>query len=41
VGQDFSNADKGKTFKKGGDTMASKMDSKMIAKRKPMMPVVA
>jgi hypothetical protein len=30
VGQDFSNADKGKTFKKGGDTMM---------KKKPMMPV--
>ena len=39
VGRDFSNADKGKTFKKGGNTMASKMDSKMMAKRKPMMPV--
>ena len=39
VGQDFSNADKGKTFKKGGDTMASKMDAKTMAKRKPMMPV--
>lgn len=39
VGKDFSNADKGKTFKKGGNTMASKMDSKMMAKRKPMMPV--
>jgi hypothetical protein len=31
VGQDFSNADKGKTFKKGGDTM--------MMKKKPMMPV--
>ena len=31
VGRDFSNADKGKTFKKGGDTMASKMDPKMMA----------
>ena len=39
VGRDFSNADKGKTFKKGGDTMASKMNPKMMAKRKPMMPV--
>ena len=39
VGQDFSNADKGKIFKKGGDIMASKMDAKMMAKRKPMMPV--
>jgi hypothetical protein len=46
VGRDFSNADKGKTFKKGGDTMASKMDPKMLAammaaKRpaRPQMPV--
>jgi hypothetical protein len=43
VGRDFSNADKGKTFKKGGDTMASKMDPKMMAvmaaARKPKMPV--
>ena len=44
VGQDFSNADKGKTFKKGGDTMATKRDPKMMAalmaaKRKPQMPV--
>ena len=31
VGRDFSNADKGKTFKKGGDTMASKMDPRMMA----------
>jgi hypothetical protein len=31
VGRDFSNADKGKSFKKGGDTMASKMDPKMMA----------
>ena len=31
VGQDFSNADKGKTFKKGGTTM--------MMKKKPMMPV--
>jgi len=31
VGKDFSNADKGKTFKKGGDTMATKMDPKMMA----------
>jgi len=30
VGQDFSNADKGKTFKRGGD-MATKMDPKMMA----------
>jgi len=36
VGQDFSNADKGKTFKQGGD-MASKMNPgfmAMIAKKK-------
>jgi hypothetical protein len=26
VGQDFSKADKGKTFKQGGNTMASKMN---------------
>ena len=44
VGRDFSNADKGKTFKKGGDTMASKMDPRMMAammaaKRRPQMPV--
>ena len=43
VGRDFSNADKGKTFKKGGDTMASKMDPKMMAvmkkARNPRMPV--
>ena len=30
VGKDFSNADKGKTFKRGGD-MATKMDPKMMA----------
>jgi hypothetical protein len=43
VGQEFSNADKGKTFKKGGDTMASKMNPKMMAmmaaRKKPSMPV--
>jgi hypothetical protein len=43
VGQEFSNADKGKTFKKGGDTMASKMNPKMMAmmaaRKKPAMPV--
>ena len=45
VGQDFSKADKGKTFNKGGDTMASKMSSKLdpkmmaalMSKKKPMM----
>jgi len=40
VGQEFSNADKGKTFKKGGDIMASKMSPKimamMAARKKPM-----
>jgi len=39
VGQDFSNADKGKKFSKGGDTMASKMNPgfmAMIAKKKGM-----
>ncbi len=30
VGKEFSNADKGKTFKRGGE-MASKMDPKMMA----------
>ena len=44
VGQDFSKADKGKTFKKGGDIMATKRNPKMMAalmaaKRKPVMPV--
>jgi hypothetical protein len=37
VGKDFNNADKGKSFKKGGDTMASKMNPgfmAMIAKKK-------
>jgi hypothetical protein len=41
VGKDFNTADKGKTFKKGGDTMA-KMDPKiamMMAKKKPAMPM--
>ena len=43
VGRDFSNADKGKTFKKGGDTMASKMNPKMMAvmakAKNPRMPM--
>ena len=37
VGKDFSNADKGKSFSKGGDTMATKMNPgfmAMIAKKK-------
>ena len=37
VGKDFSNADKNRTFSKGGDTMASKMNPgfmAMIAKKK-------
>ena len=37
VGQDFSTADKGKKFSKGGDTMASKMNPgfmAMMAKKK-------
>jgi hypothetical protein len=41
VGKEFNSADKGKTFKKGGDTMA-KMDPKMammMAKKKPAMPM--
>lgn len=40
VGQDFSNADKGKTFKQGGD-MASKMNPgfmAMMAKKKGTAP---
>jgi hypothetical protein len=41
VGKDFSNADKGKTFKRGGE-MATKMDPKMMAmmmkKKSPMAP---
>ena len=41
VGKDFSNADKGKSFSKGGD-MATKMDPKMLAmmmaKKKGMAP---
>ena len=38
MGQDFSNADKGKTFKRGGE-MATKMNPgfmAMMAKKKPM-----
>ena len=37
VGKDFSNADKGRKFSKGGDTMASKMNPgfmAMMAKKK-------
>ena len=41
VGKDFSNADKGKSFSKGGD-MATKMDPKMLAmmmaKKRGMRP---
>ena len=41
VGKDFSNADKGKSFSKGGD-MATKMDPRMMAmmmaKKKGMAP---
>lgn len=40
MGQDFSNADKGKTFKQGGD-MASKMNPgfmAMMAKKKGTAP---
>ncbi|NBO85997.1 MAG: hypothetical protein EBV38_06200 [Burkholderiaceae bacterium] len=41
VGKEFSNADKGKTFKRGGE-MATKMDPKMMAmmakKKSPMAP---
>ena len=38
VGQDFSNADKGRKFSKGGDTMATKMNPRiaaMMAAKKP------
>jgi hypothetical protein len=31
VGKEFSNADKGRKFSKGGDTMASKMNPGMMA----------
>ena len=31
VGQDFSKADKGKSFKQGGNTMATKMDPRVMA----------
>ena len=37
VGKEFNNADKGKSFKKGGDTMAGKMNPgfmAMMAKKK-------
>ena len=40
VGKDFSNADKNRTFSKGGDTMASKMNPgfmAMMAKKKSGM----
>jgi hypothetical protein len=44
VGKEFSNADKGKTFKRGGE-MATKMDPKMMAmmmkKKSPMAPAAA
>jgi len=30
VGQDFNKADKGRKFSKGGDTMATKMDPRMM-----------
>jgi len=31
VGKDFASADKGRKFSKGGDTMATKMDPRMLA----------
>jgi len=45
VGKDFTNADKGKTFKKGGD-MATKMNPQMMAalvqkKKAPAKPTTA
>ena len=36
VGKDFSNADKGKTFKRGGDMAKANPFMKMIAKKKAM-----
>jgi len=46
VGQDFANADKGRKFSKGGDTMATKMDPRvlqmmMARKRAAMAPMAA
>jgi len=44
VGKDFSNADKGRKFSKGGDTMASKMNPgfmAMMAKKKDGMTKMA
>jgi len=43
VGKEFSNADKGRKFSKGGDTMASKMNPGMMAmmKKKDAMPKMA
>ena len=41
VGQDFTKADKGRKFSKGGDTMASKMNPgfmAMMAKKKGAAP---
>ena len=41
MGQDFTKADKGKKFSKGGDTMASKMNPgfmAMMAKKKGAAP---
>ena len=36
MGQDFSNADKGKTFKRGGDMAKANPFMEMIAKKKAM-----
>jgi hypothetical protein len=36
VGKDFSNADKGKTFKRGGDMAKANPFMEMIAKKKEM-----
>jgi hypothetical protein len=43
VGKEFSNADKGRKFSKGGDTMASKINPGMMAmmKKKDAMPKMA
>ena len=36
VGKDFNNADKGKTFKRGGDMAKANPSMEMIAKKKAM-----
>ena len=41
VGQDFSNADKGRKFSKGGDTMATKMNPRIAAMMMARKPATA